>query len=352
MTRSLPAGAVISEVEAELKSWVANHLQKMKCTGEFGWTPLTGDAGFRYYFRVTLATTSLIAVYSPPETENNQAFLDIDAFFYENGIHVPKILAYLDTTGFFLLEDLGEKMYLDHLNEESANTLYGEAFFALLRIQQCPIDKNTFAPYDRKFLLSEMQLFSQWFVATLLGHSLNDDEQLLLESTFKLLIDSALEQPQVIVHRDFHSRNIVYGVGGSPGIIDFQGALIGPITYDVVSLLRDCYIEWPQQHVRSWAIAYGNMAMDSGILPAVSEERFLRWFDLMGLQRHIKVMGIFARLSIRDNKNAYMDDLPLVISYVRRVAGMHKPLQGFVDWFDEVLMPLINKQPWMNDSRE
>ncbi|WP_086930927.1 aminoglycoside phosphotransferase family protein [Agarilytica rhodophyticola] len=349
MTSDSSVTAVTRSFEDRLKRWVTECLQNMEVIEEFQWLPLTGDAGFRFYFRISLPNTSLIAVYSPPETENNQAFCDIDRFFFQQGIHVPKILAYLEAEGFFLLEDLGEKMYLDHLSDETASSLYGEAFFALLRIQQCPLDESILPRYDRDFLLSEMQLFCQWFVAELLGYDINDEEQQLIERTFCVILDSALEQPQVVVHRDYHSRNIVYGVAGSPGIIDFQGALIGPLTYDVVSLLRDCYIEWPDQQVRSWALAYASLSVDAGIMESVSEERYLRWFDLMGLQRHIKVLGIFARLSIRDDKQAYLKDLPLVIAYVRRIARLYSETSPFADWFDAVLLPCIHSQPWMHN---
>ncbi len=335
--------------EEVLKQWTAEQLVQ-KVLGRDcirSWSPVSGDAGFRKYFRVQLANSELIAVYAPPETEKNEAFLQIGQFFYDHGVHVPKIIAYEMERGFFLLEDLGQTLYLDHLNQDSAQLLYGEALVALLNIQQCPQDGKIFAPYDAAKLVDEMALFPEWFVEKLLGYSFSENERSLVNTLFDALVVSALEQPQVIVHRDYHSRNIVYGPEGRPGIIDFQDAVIGPFTYDLVSILRDCYISWPQSDVENWVRAYFTMAQDVGIVREASFEQVLRWFDWMGLQRHIKVLGIFARLSIRDDKHGYLDDLPLVIEYVRSVACRYPEMQDFVRWFDDKLLPLAQQQPWM-----
>ncbi len=341
--------------EGELKLWVEQQLTSLKTTqppavhddsGILTWQGLNGDAGFRKYFRLSVSSCQLIAVYAPPETENNPAFLAIDKFLFEHGVHVPKIIAHDLTQGYFLLEDLGKTLYLDHLDEDSANGLYGEALLALMQIQQCPLDRSIFPEYDAARLKEEMALFPQWFVSELLGYELSNRERGMIEQAFDILLASAEEQPNVIVHRDFHSRNIVYGVSGIPGIVDFQDAVIGPFTYDVVSLLRDCYIQWPQEQVKNWLLAYGNMAFDAGVIPSVSQDCLLRWFDLMGLQRHIKVLGIFARLSLRDGKHGYLKDLPLVVHYVRSVAAEYESLKSFSDWFESTLMPLVLDQPW------
>lgn len=331
-------------VQSQLESWLhdqKNSHPELDNVEFFELKAIDGDAGFRRYFRLKLGSINLIAVYAPPETEKNKAFVDIGSFLFLQGVRVPKILAYDLNLGFLLLEDLGESMYLDHLDLGSANMLYGEALFSLLRIQQSPPEPTIFPAFNRGRLIDEMTLFCDWFVPQLLGYQLSDTERSLIFHTFEVLVNNALDQPQVIVHRDFHSRNIVFGEGGTPGIIDFQDAVIGPVTYDLVSLLRDCYISWPQNQVERWAIAYGNMAVDAGIMSAVSEQQFLRWFDLMGLQRHIKVLGIFSRLSLRDGKNGYLKDLPLVIRYVREVAKKHPETEGFAAWFDKALMPLI-----------
>ncbi len=340
--------------EGELKLWVEQQLKSCKASQSaaqddckiLAWQGLNGDAGFRKYFRLAVPSCQLIAVYAPPETENNQAFLAIDKFLFEHGVHVPKIIAYDLTAGYFLLEDLGKTLYLDHLDEDSVNGLYGEALLALLQIQQCPLDASIFPEYDTARLKEEMALFPQWFVSELLGYELSDHERGMIDHAFEVMLLSAEAQPKVIVHRDFHSRNIVYGVSGVPGIVDFQDAVIGPFTYDIVSLLRDCYIQWPQEQVKNWLLAYGNMAFDAGVIPSVSEDCLVRWFDLMGLQRHIKVLGIFARLSLRDGKHAYLADLPLVVRYVRSVMAEYDELTPFSEWFERVLMPLINEQVW------
>ncbi len=341
--------------EEELKLWVEKQLKSRESAQQLGahddseiltWQGLNGDAGFRKYFRLSLSSCQLIAVYAPPETENNTAFLAIDNFLFEHGVHVPKIIGFDLTQGFFLLEDLGKTLYLDHLDEDSANGLYGEALLALMQIQQCPLDASIFPEYNVARLKDEMALFPQWFVSELLGYELSDQESGVIEQAFGILLVSAEEQPKVIVHRDFHSRNIVYGVSGVPGIVDFQDAVIGPFTYDIVSLLRDCYIQWPHEQVKNWLLAYGNMAFDAGVIPPVSQDCLLRWFDLMGLQRHIKVLGIFARLSLRDGKHSYLNDLPLVVQYVRSVLEEYEELTPFSDWFESKLMPMIQQQAW------
>jgi len=312
------------------------------------WSALSGDAGFRRYFRFSCASTSLLAVFAPPDTENNRGFISIDQNLFEQGVHVPKILAHDLKQGYFLIEDFGEALYYDHLNNDTANTLYGEALIALLRIQQCRQDYAVFPEYSRDKLVNEMVLFPEWFVEQLLDYGIQDSDLAILENVIGQLADCASEQPKVIVHRDFHSRNLVYGVGGTPGIIDFQDAVIGPITYDLVSLLRDCYVEWPAEQVHRWALAYANMAIDAGVMPPVSEQVFMQWFDFMGLQRHLKVLGIFARLSLRDGKHGYLKDLPLVIRYIRQVCARYESLGEFAQWFDSVLLPLIEQQDWMD----
>lgn len=169
----------------------------------------------------------------------------------------------------------------------------------------------------------------------------------MIENVFRKLEDSALEQPQVIVHRDFHSRNIIYRDSGRPGIIDFQDGVVGPLCYDLVSLLRDCYVQWPADKVKHWATAYANLAIDIGLCPTVTYGTFVRWFDWMGLQRHLKVLGIFCRLSIRDGRVRYLNDLPLVLHYVDEVLVQYPAFSEFYSWFQETLRPLIEKQHWM-----
>lgn len=339
----------IVDFEGELKSWVVSQIiarePEFTCK-DMSWQALSGDAGFRKYFRVRLNSCELLAVFSPPETENNLAFLTIAEFLLGQCVRVPKIVAHDIDKGLFLVEDLGETLFLDHLDAESVDVMYGEALLELIQIQLSPVDHEVFPSYDREKLLVETALFPQWFVGAMLGHDVTSEERTMLEHCFDTLLVSAEEQTQVLVHRDYHSRNIVYGQNGVPGVIDFQDAVIGPFTYDVASLLRDCYIEWPRKDVEKWLFAYGNMAADAGVMPPVSQEHLLRWFDLMGLQRHIKVLGIFARLSLRDGKHGYLNDLPLVVKYVRSVSGRYEELKAFSSWFEGVLVPLIDQQAW------
>ncbi len=309
------------------------------------WKARPGDAGFRRYFRLA-SEPPLLAVLSPPATEPNEVFLKLTRHLRHHGVLTPAVAAVDLERGFFMIEDLGEELLLSQLNEESVEGLYAEAMHCLLHMQQCPLEGLELPPYDRARLRQEMNLFIEWFVPRLLGYEMDASELEMLNRWFTQLENSALEQPTVFVHRDYHSRNLVYRNGGPPGVIDFQDAVAGPITYDLVSLLRDCYIRWPEARVKRWALCYADIAMQSGVLPMVSEERFLRWFDWMGLQRHIKVLGIFARLSLRDNKHGYLNDLPLVIRYTLEVARRYQEGEKFVAWFETQLLPRIEQQAW------
>lgn len=319
--------------------------------------PLAGDAGCRRYFRLQLnadgieaAAPKLLAVDAPPQVEDSQAFVELGEYLRNNGIHTPEIIAADIARGFLLVEDFGDELLQGALNPDSVELLYGECLMTLLRLQQCQQPPELVRHYDQEFLRLELTIFNDWFLQKLLGRTVTESERAMLESVFEVLESSATEQPQVLVHRDFHSRNLLVTEGGAPGVVDFQGALLGPVTYDLVSLLRDCYIRWPREDVKRWALAYGNMALEVGILPsAVSEKQFLRWFDLTGLQRHIKVLGIFARLALRDGKTAYLNDLPLVIRYVLEVAQDYPELQPFVDWFKRECLAKLETLDWYSD---
>jgi N-acetylmuramate 1-kinase len=309
------------------------------------WQALHGDAGFRSYYRLT-SEPSLLAVYAPPVSENSENFVRIAQHLRRSGVLAPAIAACDLARGFMLIEDLGPTLLRAELNSHSVDTLYSEALKALLQMQLSPVDDLGLPAYSAQLLRNEMALFHQWFVPQLLGYTVTVAEMHMLEAWYAFLEESALAQPQVFVHRDFHSRNLIYRADGPPGVIDFQDAVVGPITYDLVSLLRDCYIQWPLDRVRKWALAYAKIAMKAHLMPAVADDQFNRWFDLMGLQRHIKVLGIFARLSLRDHKHGYLDDLPLVIDYTLSVARQYPQGEAFVRWFERALMPLIQEQTW------
>ena len=329
---------------------------------ELSLSPLNGDAGFRQYFRLNTAP-SLIAVLAPPDHENNPAFVNISLCFQESGVRTPLIYAVDYQSGFLLLEDFGDDLLLPQLSPNNADELYWAAEAQLLKIQQIKPNTEIFPHYDALRLRDEMNLFPRWFVEQLLGLELQESDRELLNEMFSLLVDNALEQPQVVVHRDFHARNLMLledeavsanasdvnsriVTDGSIGVIDFQDAVIGPFTYDMVSLLRDCYIRWPENYVNRRALDYSRRVEAFGIIPNVSDEQITRWFDLMGLQRHIKVLGIFARLWLRDGKQGYLNDLPLVIRYTLEQLEPYPELKKFKDWFEQRLLPQLPQQSW------
>ncbi len=314
------------------------------------WQALSGDAGFRRYFRLA-STPPQLAVYAPPATENTRAFVAIAQYLRRFDLAAPEILAVDYDAGFLLVEDLGAELYLPHLTPGSAQELYAQAMQTLLQLQQVPVDPQIFPAYETAKLRSELELLPQWFIEQLLDYRLSRDEYGLLHGCFAKLEQAAGQQPKRIVHRDFHSRNLILRRDAAgqllpPGLIDFQDAVIGPITYDLVSLLRDCYIHWPRAQVERWVQGYEQSARAAGIIPNLRAGEFLRWFDWMGLQRHMKVLGIFARLSLRDGKQGYLNDLPLVLAYTLSVARRYSEFRPLVAWFEQHLLPRIIAQPW------
>ena len=306
--------------------------------------PLRGDAGFRQYFRVA-SRPPLIATYAPPATENTLAFVSKGLALARSGAHVPRVHAVDYQRGFMVQEDLGDALMLTGLAAGNRAHRYGAALAALLRLQDTACDPEVFPGYSAVLLREELALFPRWFVQALLGLPLGPDEQALLEGLFDLLIESALVQPQVVVHRDYHSRNLLLLADGDVGVVDFQDAVIGPLTYDLVSLLRDCYHRLPAVDLARYRDRYLAAVQASGQLQ-IDKAAFVRWFDFMGLQRHIKVLGIFCRLWLRDGKSGYLRDLPLVIRYVLEVADAYSETCSFAAWFKTRLLPLLVGQPW------
>ena len=259
---------------------------------------------------------------------------------FDLGLNVPEVVDENLDQGFLLLSDLGSTPYLEVLNEDTVERLYGDALGALATLQACTPDNGSLPPYDRALLLNEMELCREWLIGKHLGLSPDGAQTGMIDAAFRLLADNALAQPQVCVHRDYHSRNLMQTGLNNPGILDFQDAVIGPVTYDLVSLLRDCYIEWPRARVEDWALGYLDLALQSGILRHEQDDprQFLRWFDLMGMQRHLKAAGIFARLKHRDGKAGYLQDIPRTLGYVVEVAGRYDELASFGAFIDtEVL---------------
>lgn len=309
---------------------------------------LGGDAGFRRYFRFH-TPSQWLAVDAPPKTEDTTQFLAIAHLIEQQGVRSPHIAAADAVQGFLLVEDMGDRLLFREAEASNADSLYQLAISTLLQLQKCPDDAVLIPRYDNALLRRELEIFSEWFAGKLLGHPLSAAEQYLLNDLFVQLENNALAQPQTFVHRDYHSRNLLLLDDKSLGVIDFQGALWGGVTYDLVSLLRDCYLRWPAEKVKSWALDYRQQATSAGIIPVVSEREFLRWFDWIGLQRHVKVLGIFARLNLRDGKTGYLNDLPLVIRYTLEVAEQYPELQTFAHWFKQTLLPLAQQQYWYRD---
>jgi aminoglycoside/choline kinase family phosphotransferase len=295
--------------------------------------PASADASFRRYFRITRGEQTWIAMDAPPDKEDMRPYINIAGMLNDIGVNAPRVLERNLEEGYLLNTDLGSRTYLAELTADAtrAPQLYADAMAALVRIQA---GGHAFARqlpcYDGTLLHREMRLFTDWFCARHMGIEWSSEDERKVQATFDLLAESALTQTQVFVHRDYHSRNLMvcdgtrYGV--NPGILDFQDAVDGPITYDLVSLLRDCYIAWPVEQVREWALSFRSQAIAAGLDAGADEAQFLEWFDLMGVQRHLKAIGIFARLWHRDGKPGYLKDIPRTLNYVHEVAANYPQL--------------------------
>jgi aminoglycoside/choline kinase family phosphotransferase len=323
----------------QLKNWLSTELDFSEYTLE----PASSDASFRRYFRVVHSGESLVVMDAPPAQEDTRPFVQVSGMFAGLGLNVPQVIDENPEQGFLLLSDLGTRSYLDALNEETVERLYGDALGALATIQACTPVTAPLPAYDLTLLLNEMELFREWLIGKHLGLELTGQQSSLLDNVFDLLAESALQQPQVCVHRDYHSRNLMLTESNNPGILDFQDAVIGPVTYDLVSLLRDCYIDWPRERVEDWALGYQTLAMQSGVLQEDHDDpqQFLRWFDLMGMQRHLKAAGIFARLYHRDGKPGYLGDIPRTLGYVVEVAARHQDLGAFGEFVDTAVLAAL-----------
>ena len=332
------------KLEQHFYTWVSNFVPiTFRANKELILDPLPGDAGFRQYFRIN-SQPSLIAVNSPPNKENNQSFVSISLMLQASNIRTPKIYAIDFKNGFMLLEDLGEQLLQPLLNHNTVDNFYEKAESILIDMQLVPADTSVFPKYDLESLGQELSLFKIWFVNQLLGSELKSTDEDMLKEIYGVLTENALCQPQGIVHRDFHSRNIMLTRSKELALIDYQDAVIGPITYDLVSLLKDCYISWPREMVISRALNFKLRLQAKMIIENVEDQAFIRWFDLMGLQRHIKVLGIFSRLALRDNKSDYLKDLPLVVDYVMDVSMRYSDTLVFGNWFKRTIYPKFVNQ--------
>jgi aminoglycoside/choline kinase family phosphotransferase len=303
--------------------------------------PASSDASFRRYFRLDAAAAyggTLVAMDAPPEREDSRSFVRIARLFGEAGVTTPRILAEDLAGGFLLVSDLGPTTYLQALSAGArAQPLYTDALDSLVRIQAATC-ADALPPYDRTRLLTELRLFPDWYVARHLGSALDPDERGALERVFESLVGCALAQPAVYVHRDYHSRNLMRMDNGNPGVLDFQDALMGPATYDLASLLRDAYIEWPEEQQIDWAVRYWERAR-AARLPVPSDFAELwRTMEWVGLQRSLKILGIFARLYHRDGKDRYLADLPKVMRDARRAAERYPEFDALRRLLDRLEM--------------
>ena len=301
--------------------------------------PASNDASFRRYFRVDCpggAQPSLVVMDAPPPQEDCRPFVQAARVFREAGVSVPQVFEADLAQGFLLLEDFGSRSFLDLLDARSVDALYGDAIRALVTMQRAS-RPGVFPVYDRALLLRELMLFADWYLARHRGIDLSAADRESLAADFERLLSNNLAQAAVYVHRDYHSRNLMLLPGErNPGILDFQDAVYGPITYDLVSLLRDAYVTWDEERVLDHAVRYWQQARAAGLPVPVDFGEFYRDFDWMGIQRQLKVLGIFARLYYRDGKDRYLADLPRVLAYVKKAVGRYAALAGLRRWLDGI----------------
>ena len=327
---------------ALLEDWLTRDLNLRATRIE----PASSDASFRRYFRAFCADSTYVVMDAPPGREDVRPYLRVSKLLGPLGIHVPHVYAADVERGWVLLEDLGTTPYLARLGAPgAADSLYADALETLARLQLRGAQAaGELAPYDRAALRREMDLMPEWFLARHLRLALPQETRAALEATFEWLIEQALAQPQVFVHRDYHSRNLMVTAERNPGVLDFQDALRGPVGYDLVSLLKDCYIAWPRERVCAW-VSRHRALLAGGALAGRDEGEFLRWFDLMGVQRHLKVLGIFARLWHRDGKAGYLRDLPLTLRYLQQTCREYPqlaPLGALLEGPVEAELPRAN----------
>ncbi len=307
---------------------------------------VSGDASFRRYFRLTSSMPTLIAMDAPPEKEDSSSFVALAKAWGTQNVRVPEVIAADLSLGFLLLEDFGDQQMLMQVSgaaPKQVDAWYQQAMRQLIHLQHgTQSGASRLPPYDEALLNREMSLFSEWLIEKQLALTLSPGERQLLQSLYGLLRDNALAQPKVSVHRDYHSRNLMCLADGHLGILDFQDAVCGPLTYDLVSLLRDCYVRWPADWVRRWCADYHDRARQLG-LPVQDFTTFFKDFEWMGMQRHLKASGIFARLALRDGKFGYLQDIPNTLVYLQEAAQHYEQTRDFAEWLQARVMPALTK---------
>ncbi len=340
LSQNSPTSAEQDARLAQLTEWLAG----LALVDVGSRRPASSDASFRRYFRLDVAPAlrarlgdTLVAMDAPPARENVPAFIHVAGLLQDAGVTVPAIVARDVERGFLLLSDLGTTTYLQRLSADNAAFMYSDAVDALLKFQLAS-QPGVLAEFDRAFVLREMNLFPEWFIGKHLGIAMTAPQQATLDKVFEAICANVLAQQQVYMHRDFHSRNLMFMDQGNPGVLDFQDAVYGPATYDLASLLRDAYIQWDEEIVLDWVVRYWQSAKQLGLPVNPDIDAFYRDFEYMALQRHLKILGIFCRLNYRDGKPIYMGDLPTVMDYVRKTANRYtelKPLLHLLDALEE-----------------
>ncbi len=315
-----------------LENWIKDQFPEKVFTLK----PASADASFRRYFRVFIDDRTFVVMDAPPQHEDCRPFLQVADILSTTGVHVPNILAQNLEHGFLLLSDLGNTTFLQALTSDTARVdqLYADAIDALIQMQLSQRTEGL-PDYDETLLLRELNLFPDWYIAKHLGKALSDQQAVMLSTIFARILANNLAQPKVLVHRDYHSRNLMVSTP-NPGIIDFQDAVVGPVTYDLVSLFKDAYIYWDEERVLDWVIRYWEKARKAGLPLSADFAEFYRDFEWMGVQRHLKILGIFARLNYRDGKATYLDDMPLVMNYLRKACHRYSEFHLLHNLLDEL----------------
>ncbi|GGA67808.1 cell wall phosphotransferase [Neiella marina] len=328
--------------EQALAIWLQNALNNPQLTIEL----VSGDASFRRYFRVLGGDTTMIAVDAPAPHEDCGLFLQVADAFRQHQVRVPSVIAADAEQGFMCLEDFGDRLFFSALSDSNKTQWYQHALQPLLDVANVEgTETGPLPSFDAAHVARENALFTDWLLATHLQLSLTAAEQTMIADAFSVLTDNALAQPQVGVHRDYHSRNIMLLDNDEIGVIDFQDAVLGPITYDVVSLLRDCYVEWPDEWVYQRLAEWATKARAQDLLESTEQSLVERWFDLMGIQRHVKASGIFCRLCHRDGKTSYLHDVPRTLGYIVRIAKKYPETREFGHFVEQRVIPVWRNQP-------
>lgn len=325
------------ERQDALENWLRND-----CGQEFTILhPMPSDASFRRYFRIHTPKGSYVVMDAKPEEEDCHSYIAIAKGLRHLGLHTPEIFYVEEKQGFMLISDFGEITYLKALNQTNADQLYTIALHALLNLQACRDIQNKVIPlFTSEFMWREWQWCKEWFLGKLLNLSLNQQEK-TCDTCYEQIVLSAISQSQVFMHRDFHSNNLMVLPNRQIGILDFQDAFIGPVTYDLVSLLRDCYINWPEDQVKNWVLAYWKLLHNKGILGHHTQDIFLKWFDWMGIERHLKALFTFSRKYIRDNQAAYLKHIPRTLNYVLNISQKYVELEPLHHYFYYQVQPAL-----------